>query len=35
MLSIGSVKEDLNTEKRIAITTETVKKFKTLVTTFS
>ena len=30
MLSIGSVKEDLNTEKRIAITTETVKKFKTL-----
>ena len=30
MLSIGSVKEDLNTEKRVAITPETVKKFKIL-----
>ena len=27
MKTIGSVKEDLNTEKRISITTETVKKF--------
>ena len=27
MKKIGSVKEDLNTEKRISITPETVKKF--------
>ena len=27
MKNIGSVKEDLNTEKRISITPETVKKF--------
>ena len=30
MITIGSVKEDLNTEKRIAITLETVKKFNSL-----
>ena len=30
MISIGSVKEDLNTEKRIAVTPETVKKFNSL-----
>jgi len=30
MLSIGSVKEDFNTEKRISVTPETVKKFRTL-----
>jgi H+-translocating NAD(P) transhydrogenase subunit alpha len=30
MISIGSVKEDLNTEKRIAITPETAKKFNSL-----
>ena len=30
MISIGSVNEDLNTEKRIAVTPETVKKFNSL-----
>ena len=30
MITIGSVKEDLNTEKRIAITPDTVKKFNSL-----
>ena len=30
MITIGSVKEDLNTEKRIAVTPDTVKKFNSL-----